>query len=169
MALTFNLPTWLKPILYFVLIVIILGTVWEGYKLLASPDGKYLVGTAQVRVGDERVPGPLCDSVGLCEIELPIRGGDRAMPHIKDMVTTLFDPPQRNSEVFLIQILFWASLFTLQEAIAGFLIGGILGFILGVVFAHSNLLGARLIAVCGCLPNRAAVSHRPDGGHLAGW
>jgi NitT/TauT family transport system permease protein len=62
------------------------------------------------------------------------------MPHIKDIIITLFQPPRRNAEVLLVQILFRASLFTLQEAIAGFLIGGVLGFLLGVAFAHSNLL-----------------------------
>jgi NitT/TauT family transport system permease protein len=138
--MTEKLPGWLKPILYFLLISIILALVWEGYKLLATPDGKYLIGTGEVRVGDERVPGTLCQSLGLCNIELLIRGDDRAMPHIKDIIITLFQPPRRNAEVLLVQILFRASLFTLQEAIAGFLIGGVLGFLLGVSFAHSNLL-----------------------------
>ncbi len=140
-----KLPQWLKPVLYFFLIVLVLALVWEGYKLLADPTGKYLVGTAQVKVGDERVPGPLCESIGLCEFELPIRGDDRAMPHIQDMATTLFEPPRRNGDELLIQILIRASLFTLQEAIAGFIIGGLLGFGLGVAFAHSNLLERGLL------------------------
>lgn len=135
----------LRPVLYFFLILLILALVWESYKLLADTTGKYLVGTVPVRVGEERVPGPLCDSLGLCEVELPIRGDDRAMPHIKDMITTLFEPPRRNAEELLVQILFRASLFTLQEAVAGFLIGGILGFALGVIFAHSNLLERGLL------------------------
>ena len=142
---TFTLPHWLKSSLYFIVIVIVLALVWEGYKLLAAPGGVYLIGTGPVKVEEERVPGPLCDSIGLCEVELPIRADDRAMPHIKDMVTTLFDPPRRNAEEMLIQILFRASLFTLQEAIVGFLIGGILGFSLGVLFAHSNLLERGLL------------------------
>jgi len=144
-TLSVKLPGWFKSVTYFILIVLLLALAWEGYKLLAAPGGKYLRGTATVKVGDERVPGPLCDSLGLCEIELPIRGGDRAMPPVKDMVTTIFEPPRRGSEDILLTILFWASLFTLQEAFAGFLIGGILGFLLGVTFAHSNLLEQGLL------------------------
>lgn len=144
-TLSVKLPGWFKSVIYFILIVLLLTLAWEGYKLLAAPGGKYLRGTATVKVGDERVPGPLCDSLGLCEIELPIRGDDRAMPPVKDMVTTIFDPPRRGSEDILLTILFWASLFTLQEAFAGFLIGGILGFLLGVTFAHSNLLEQGLL------------------------
>lgn len=140
-----KLPNWLKSILYFGVIVIILALAWEGYKLLAAPDGKYLIGTAQVKVDDQRLPGPLCRRIGLCEVELPIRADDRAMPPLKEMVVTLFEPPRRNAEVLLIQILLRASLFTLQEAVAGFLIGGVLGFLLGVIFAHSNLLERGLL------------------------
>ena len=141
-----TLPSWFKTAFYFVLIVLILILVWEGYKLLASPDGKYLNGTAPVRVGDERVPGSLCAGIGLCELELPIRADDRAMPHVKDMVATIFEPPRRGSDVILLTILIRASLFTLREAVAGFLIGGLLGFTLGVAFAHSGLMER------GCLP-----------------
>jgi NitT/TauT family transport system permease protein len=67
------------------------------------------------------------------------------MPHIKDMVVTIFEPPRRGSEVMLLTILFKASLFTLREAIAGFIIGGGLGFLLGVAFAHSGLLERGLL------------------------
>ena len=140
-----NLIAWLKPVLYFLLIVLLLGVTWEGYKLLGAPGGKYLRGTAEVKVGDERVPGPLCESLGLCEIELPVKANDRSMPPIKDMVTTIFEPPRRGSDVLLITILFKASLFTLQEAFVGFAIGGLLGFFLGVIFAHSNLLERGLL------------------------
>jgi len=142
---TLKLPKWLKSAVYFFIIVTILALVWEGYKLLGAPGGKYLRGTAQVRVGEERVPGSLCQSIGLCEIELPVRADDRALPPLKDIVTTIFEPPRRGSEEILLTILFRASLFTLQEAIAGFLIGGVLGFLLGVTFAHSNLLERGLL------------------------
>ncbi len=140
-----KVPAWLKSILYFFVIVLILILVWEAYKLLAAPDGKYLRGTAMIKVDDQRVPGPLCDNLALCELELPIRADDRAMPHIKDMAVTLFEPPRRGSEVLLFTILLKASLFTLREAVAGFILGGVLGFSLGVAFAHSNLLERGLL------------------------
>lgn len=125
--------------------VLFLALGWEGYKALAAPGGQYLRGTAPVKVGEERVDGPLCQSLGLCRVELPIRADDRAMPHIKDMIVTIFEPPRRGSDYILLTILFQASLFTLQEAVAGFLIGGILGFLLGVIFAHSDLLERGLL------------------------
>jgi len=135
----------LKPIFSFLFIILILAFAWEGYKLLAAPGGKYLQGTATVKVEDGRVPGPLCDSIGLCEIELPIRADDRSMPPIRDMVTTIFEPPRRGSDQILLTILGKAALFTLQEALAGFLIGGVLGFALGTLFAHSSLLERGLL------------------------
>ncbi|MCB0213094.1 MAG: ABC transporter permease [Anaerolineae bacterium] len=135
-----NLPSWTKSTLYFLLIIIVLALAWEGYKQLASTDGQYLRGTASVRVGDTRVPGPLCEQMGLCEIKLPVRADNRSMPHIKDMIGTIFEPPRRGSEEILFTILLRASFFTLREAFAGFLIGATLGFLLGVVFAHSGLL-----------------------------
>lgn len=131
-----------KPILYFVLICLLIALAWEGYKLLGAPGGQYLIGTAPIKEGE---PLPTLCAVGLCEVELPIRADDRSMPHIKDMVTTIFEPPRRGSDVLLLSILARASLFTLQEAIAGFLLGGILGFVLGVAFAHSGLLERGLL------------------------
>ncbi len=144
-SFSFKIPDWIRSVIYFAVIVAVLALVWEGYKLLAAPGGQYLRGTAPVRVGDERAPGPLCQSLGLCQVTLPVRADDRAMPHVKDMVTTIFEPPRRGSEEILFTILLKASLFTLREAIAGFLIGGVLGFVLGVVFAHSNLLERGLL------------------------
>ena len=132
------MPSWLRSTLYFALIVLILILGWEGYKQLAAPGGKYLIGTAPVKEG-EPLPA-LCASVGLCEVELLIRADDRSMPHIRDMITTIFEPPRRGSDVLLGTILFRAAVFTLREAIAGFLLGGLLGFALGVLFAHSKLL-----------------------------
>lgn len=131
-----------KPVLYFVLICLILAFAWEGYKLLGAPGGKYLIGTAPLKEGE---PLPALCAAGLCEVELPIRADDRSMPHIKDMITTIFEPPRRGSDELLGSILLRASLFTLQEAFAGFLIGGILGFVLGVAFAHSGLLERGLL------------------------
>lgn len=132
----------LRPVLYFILICLILALAWEGYKLLGAPGGKYLIGTAPIQEGE---PLPALCAIGLCEVELPIRADDRAMPHIKDMVTTIFEPPRRGSDQLLLTILWRASLFTLQEAFVGFLLGGVLGFALGVAFAHSGLLERGLL------------------------
>ncbi|RME56537.1 MAG: ABC transporter permease [Caldilineae bacterium] len=134
-----------RPAIYFILIVLLLNVGWESYKLLAAPGGAYLRGTIPVEATAEKPAGPLCASLGLCKVKLPIRADDRSMPHVWDIYTTIFDPPRRGSDTILLNILFQASLFTLQEALAGFLIGGVLGFLLGVVFAHSGLLERGLL------------------------
>ncbi len=54
-------------------------------------------------------------------------------------------PTRRGSDTLLITILIQASLFTLQEALIGFLLGATLGFALGVVFAHSGWLERGLL------------------------
>lgn len=130
---------------YFVLIVVLLAISWEAYKLLGAPGGAYLRGTVPVQGEADKPAGVLCGSVGLCEVELPIRADDRAMPHVWDILLTIFQPPRRGSDTILLSILLKASLFTLQEAVVGFLIGGILGFSLGVAFAHSGLLERGLL------------------------
>ncbi|MCL4295612.1 MAG: ABC transporter permease [Anaerolineae bacterium] len=118
---------------------------WQGYKLLAAPGGKYLRGTAEVKVGSERVPGILCQNFGLCKIALPVSADDRSMPPLTEIIGTLFEPPRRGGDEILLAILIRASLFTLQEAFVGFLLGGALGFVLGVIFAHSSLLERGLL------------------------
>ncbi|MCQ3976571.1 MAG: ABC transporter permease [Anaerolineae bacterium] len=125
--------------------MLLLALMWQGYKLLAAPGGKYWRGTAEVKVGSERAPGMLCQNFGLCKIAMPISADDRSMPPLTEIIGTLFEPPRRGGDEILLTILTRASLFTLQEAVVGFLLGGMLGFILGVVFAHSSLLERGLL------------------------
>jgi NitT/TauT family transport system permease protein len=66
------------------------------------------------------------------------------MPHIWDILFALVQPAQRNGPL-LVAILTQAALVTLQEALVGFVIGTALGLILGIVFAHSNLLERALV------------------------
>jgi NitT/TauT family transport system permease protein len=68
----------------------------------------------------------------------------RTMPHTYDMVGQLFEPSRRNGPL-LIHVLFDATLYTARSAFVGFLIGGVTGFGLGVVFAHSRLLERGLL------------------------
>jgi NitT/TauT family transport system permease protein len=64
---------------------------------------------------------------------------DRTMPHIHDIVGQLFEPSRRNGPL-LIDVLWDAALFTAKEAAAGFVLGALFGFALGVLLAHSGLL-----------------------------
>ena len=141
----FAKPPSFKAIRYFILIVLLLALLWEAYKLLGAPGGAYLRGTVPAQSDGGKPVGVLCGSVGLCEVELPVRADDRAMPHVWDIFQTIFEPPRRGSDTILLTILLRASLFTLREAAFGFLFGGCLGFVLGVVFAHSGLLERGLL------------------------
>lgn len=135
----------LRAVGYFFVILVLLTLLWEAYKLLGAPGGAYLRGTVPVQAEEGKPAGALCAAVSLCEIELPVRADDRAMPHVWEIFATIFEPPRRGSDTILLTILMRASLFTLQEAVAGFLIGGLLGFVLGVAFAHSGLLERGLL------------------------
>lgn len=66
----------------------------------------------------------------------PVRPDDRTMPHTWDIVLALFEPAQRNGPP-LLWVEFKAALFTLREAFVGFVIGGSIGFGLGVLFMRS--------------------------------
>lgn len=64
---------------------------------------------------------------------------DRTLPHVHDIVSTLFEPSRRNGPL-LIEVLGDAALFTAKEAAVGFLLGATFGFAIAVVLAHSKLL-----------------------------
>jgi NitT/TauT family transport system permease protein len=64
---------------------------------------------------------------------------ERILPHLHDVVATLFEPSRRNGPL-LIDILGDAALFTAKEAFAGFALGAVFGFALGVALAYSGLL-----------------------------
>jgi NitT/TauT family transport system permease protein len=67
------------------------------------------------------------------------QANDLTMPHIHDILGELFEPSRRNGPL-LIGVLWDAALFTAKEAAAGFLLGALFGFALGVALAHSGLL-----------------------------
>jgi NitT/TauT family transport system permease protein len=89
-------------------IIVVFLVLWEGYKL---------VWTA-------------------LEWSWPVRPDNRTMPHTWDIVGALFQPAQRNGPP-LLWVELKAMLLTLREAIVGFLIGGVVGFWLGVLFVRS--------------------------------
>lgn len=68
----------------------------------------------------------------------PVRPNNVTMPHTWDMFTRLFSPVRRGGEL-LILLLLEASLFTLREAFVGFVVGGVFGFGLGVLFVRSQM------------------------------
>ena len=62
-----------------------------------------------------------------------------SMPHVWTIIKAFGQPAQVNQPP-LITVLFHKSLFTMKEAIVGFALGGIVGFTLGILLAHSRLL-----------------------------
>jgi NitT/TauT family transport system permease protein len=96
----------------FVAVLAGLWALWEGFKWVGE--------TTELTLGAFRV-------------------NDRTMPHLHDIVGTLFEPSRRNGPL-LIEVLWDAALFTAKEAAVGFLLGAVFGFAIAVVLAHSALL-----------------------------
>lgn len=93
----------------------VLAALWAVWELL-----KWLGEATEVKLGSFQV-------------------NDRTLPHLHDIVQTLFEPSRRNGPL-LIEVLGDAALFTAKEAAAGFLLGAAFGFTIAVVLAHSALL-----------------------------
>ena len=69
----------------------------------------------------------------------PFEVNERTMPHVHDIVGQLFEPARVNGPL-LIEVLGDAAFFTAKEAVAGFVLGASIGFLIGVVLHHSRLL-----------------------------
>ena len=108
--------TALKRVLAVAAILALLVALWEGYKLLGRATG----GTWP-----------------FTELEMRPRPGNNSMPHVWDVVAALFGPHRRGGDP-LILVMASAVLFTLREALVGFLVGGAFGFALGVLFVRSQ-------------------------------
>jgi len=69
----------------------------------------------------------------------PFPVNDTTLPHVHTIVQALFVSPQVGGP-WLLTTLFHNALFTAKEAAAGFALGAIIGFTLGVVLVHSRTL-----------------------------
>ena len=69
----------------------------------------------------------------------PVRPDNTTMPHVWDMFIELFRPVRRGGDLLILDLI-GRTFFTLREALAGFVIGGVLGFAISVVFVRSTLL-----------------------------
>lgn len=108
-----------RRIVAFVVLLALLCAAWEGYKFLgALTEGK----------------------IPFTQLDLPVRPDDKSMPHLMTIVQTLFEPARRGGEDILLVILMRAAWFTWREAAAGFVIGSLLGFGLGLALGRFALL-----------------------------
>ncbi len=109
---------WFRPALGFVIIVVVLMGLWEGYKLLGASTG---------------------GTIPFTSTDLPVRADDRSMPHVWDIFSSILEPARRGSEQSLGAVLTKASLVTFREALAGFVVGSLVGLGLGLLFVRSPL------------------------------
>ena len=102
----------IRRILSFLAILLLLMVLWEGYKVVWRwQDWLW-----------------------------PVRPDNSAMPHTWDIVDAIFSPARRGGEDILLVILGRAALFTFREALAGFVVGGLFGFGIAVLFVRSPLM-----------------------------
>jgi NitT/TauT family transport system permease protein len=104
-----------------------LGLIWEGAKWLGGDPWRIHATIAGLQIDYEHLP-PLKWRIA----------DDLSLPHIWDVVRAFVDPAQRGGAPLGV-VLLGQALFTFAEAIAGFVIGGLLGLALGVLFVHSRL------------------------------
>ena len=77
-------------------------------------------------------------------ITWPFAVNETNMPHIHDMLNALTKPLQPGGPLLIQEEWHWA-LFTAKEALLGFVIGGLVGFGLAVLLAHSVILRRGLL------------------------
>ena len=111
-------------------LILLLGLVWEGVKWVGGDPWRQ----DNNPFGIEHTPA----------YDFRI-ASDLNLPHTWNIVQSYVEPHRRNGPP-LGNVLLSAGIFTFREAITGFLLGGVLGFSLGVLFAHSKLLNK------GCMP-----------------
>lgn len=102
----------------FLLILLALVALWEGYKLLGQATGGTFPFTAT---------------------RLPVRTDDRSMPHVWQIIQALAEPHRRGSDDSLATFLARSALVTFREAVVGFGAGSLIGFGLGLLFVRSSL------------------------------
>jgi NitT/TauT family transport system permease protein len=106
----------LRQVAAIVLVPLVLIAAWEGYKALWQTTGW----------------------------TWPFVVNDTTMPHVHEIVRAFWQPTTTGGAP-LAQSLFHAALFTMKEAVAGFLLGGIIGFGLAVLLVHIRVLERGLL------------------------
>jgi NitT/TauT family transport system permease protein len=107
----------------------------------------------------------------------PFLVNDTSMPHLWTIWKAFGQPAQVNQPA-LISVLLHKMLFTGKEAAAGFLIGAVIGFAIGVVLVHSRLLqrgflpyivGSQTVPILAIAPMVVVWVNPKLPGPLQGW
>ncbi|MBL8132023.1 MAG: ABC transporter permease [Anaerolineae bacterium] len=114
----------MRPLLSSILIIVALCLLWEGLKSFSKSVDYAL-------------------TVGETTIDLSLFN-DTQLPHLGDILGAFSEPSQRNGPP-LYAMLLENALYTLWAAVRGFVIGGVIGFALAILFAHSRLLQRGLL------------------------
>ena len=101
--------------------------VWEAAKWLLGDPWRIHASLLGLPIDIEHVP-PFQSRIAT----------DSSLPHIWDILAAFILPAQRNGPP-LGAILAGQALFTFREALIGFVVGGVLGLLLGIGFVHSRL------------------------------
>jgi NitT/TauT family transport system permease protein len=110
-----------------------LAILWEGAKWLGGDPWRIHGAIAGFQVDYEHVPS----------LKWRI-ADDLSLPHVWDVVRAFVEPAQRGGPPLGVVLLGQAG-FTFMEAVAGFVLGGLLGLALGVLFVHSRLAERALV------------------------
>ena len=107
----------------------------------------------------------------------PFPVNDTSMPHVWTIVKAFGQPAQVNQPA-LITILLHKTAFTAKEAAAGFAMGALVGFALGVILVHSRLLqrgflpyivGSQTVPILAIAPMVVVWVNPKLPGSLQGW
>lgn len=116
--------TGLRTVMLSAALVVLVVLFWEGMKAFSQANGYALA------LGDTTIDLKLFN--------------DTQLPHLTDIFASFSEPAQRNGPP-LVQVLLSASLATLGRAVTGFVLGGVLGFLLAILFTHSPLMQRGLL------------------------
>ncbi|HEV8403485.1 MAG TPA: ABC transporter permease subunit [Candidatus Limnocylindrales bacterium] len=116
-----------------IVVLVALVVLWEGAKWLGGDPWRIHATIAGIQIDYEHVP-PFAWRIA----------DDLSLPHVWDIVRAFVDPAQRGGPPLAV-VLAGQAAFTLAEAFAGFVIGGLLGLALGVFFVHSRLAERALV------------------------
>lgn len=119
-----RMPKRTQATLWGVVGVLAVAAVWELYKAIGPAEG--------LAVGGDGTTGS--------KIMLLPRTHDRAMPHITDMIARLFEPTSGGSTPPLILTVIQAAGLTLGLAALGWLIGVVVGALLGILMQRWRLV-----------------------------
>ena len=110
-----------RSVASFLIVIGLVATIWEVVKLLGGEATEGWAPPFHWRIAN-----------------------DLNMPHVWDIAASFAEPAQRNGPPLGL-VLADAAVFTLREAIGGFVFGAILGLALAIVFVHSLLLERALV------------------------